>query len=112
MECLIQDFPFSSGTFDESMNASKAATNLDESQNIDKATTVINQDDQQNCIVKQRIIQAKIKFDGFNYKMRVRKEESVVKVIDFSIDFVDKMHSEKTDERELQCELSDFQVLH
>ena len=44
--------------------------------------------------------------------MRVRKEESVVKVIDFSIDFVDKMHSEKTDERELQCELSDFQVLH
>ena len=42
MECLIQDFPFSSGTFDESMNASKAATNLDESQNIDKATTVIN----------------------------------------------------------------------
>ena len=92
------------------MNASKANSVFDDS-NLDKSV-FNNEENEQDDIVKSRKIRVNLNFDGFTYKMRVRKEESIVKVIDFSLDFVDQMHSKKPSERDLTCELTDFQVLH
>ena len=44
--------------------------------------------------------------------MRLRKEESVIKIIDFSLDYFDKTNSQENVERDINLELTDFQVLH
>ena len=63
-------------------------------------------------LTKSRCIQANVKLDGLNYKMRLRKEESVVKVIDFEAKFAEKVQSNEADHQDLSVFLTDFQVLH
>ena len=115
MECIVQDFPFRSGPLDEPANNSsfqKQESNrlLDDSIVFDKTVQVENAADQD--IEKTRTIRASVALDGFNYKMRLRKEETVIKVIDFSLDFFEKTNSLTNDERDINFELTDFQVLH
>ena len=45
-----------------------------------------------NKVVKSRIIKVRLQFEGLNYKMRLRKEESVLKIIDVGVDFNDKLN--------------------
>ena len=82
---------------------------MDDSIAFDKTLQVENADQD---IEKSRTIRAIVALDGFNYKMRLRKEETIIKVIDFSLDYFDKTNSYMDDERDINFELTDFQVLH
>ena len=82
---------------------------MDDSIAFDKTLQVENADQD---IEKSRTIRAIVALDGFNYKMRLRKEETIIKVIDFSLDYFEKTNSYMDDERDINFELTDFQVLH
>ena len=83
MECLIADFPLGPGGEDTYRSM------------VDKPQTVTmtepdEQKDEEECIVvKSRTITANLVWEGLNYKMRLRKEETVLKIIDLSLDFND-----------------------
>ena len=84
MECLVADFPLSaamanSNTGDETLNQQ------------DKSVVVAenSEEDIENRVVKSRYIKAHVHSEGLNYKMRLRKEESVLKIIDVTLDFTD-----------------------
>jgi hypothetical protein len=72
----------------------------------------VNEEIKEDLLIKSRCIKANVRLDGFNYKMRLRKEESVVKVIDFAIKFTEKKNSKAADYQNLSIALTDFQVLH
>ena len=58
--------------------------------------------------MKSRAIKASLLCEGLNYKMRLRKEETVLKVIDLSLDFTGKKSLNQLDEMEAEIELTDF----
>jgi hypothetical protein len=89
MELLIQDFPLTSPQEEPVVNQ-----NVEEPEAPDKT---VNEDDKEETLIKSCSIRASVRLDGFNYKMRLRKEESVVKVIDLAIDFSDKSKSNEED---------------
>lgn len=93
---------------DENQNASRQTTNLEDSAYVSKSVVGAHQQEDDDAVIEQRTIKVNVGFDGFNYKMRVRKEESIVKVIDFSLEFQDYMHSNAPSKRDLKCELTDF----
>ena len=49
--------------------------------------------------MKSRAIKASLLCEGLNYKMRLRKEESVFKIIDVSLDFTDLQKDQTESER-------------
>ena len=87
MDCLVQDFPFSTvHLFDDSLNnvSKQNATNQEDSVTFDKSFINNEYEKEGDEVVKQRSVRVDVAFDGLTYKMRVRKEESIVKIIDFS----------------------------
>ena len=106
MECLIQDFPFGNGS-SQTAEDSNAPKPTDESMFfLDKTLNGDLEDEE--TFEKTSVIKVVLRFDGLNYKMRLRKEETVLKVIDLSLDFTGKKSLNQPDEMEAEIELTDF----
>ena len=67
----------------------------------------LDSDPECDKVTRSRTIKANVEFDGLNYKMRLRKEESVFKVIDFVLDFSD-INSDDKSETDISARLTDF----
>ena len=65
-------------------------------------------------VTTTRHVTAKVRFDGLNYKMRLRKEETVMKIIDLAVELTDSSTASSIgeDRRHMSVDLTDFQVLH
>ena len=117
MECLIQDFPLTTSFNEDAARfgqSQKQESNLDESLfiNLDKTVNEDDLDENECQIQKSRSIKANLSSDGFIYKMRLRKEEPVVKLIDFTFSVLSNKQAADMPSslifQELNFELSDF----
>ena len=91
MDCLITDFPVtqtSNTAQSEDKDRNRTQPSFDESR-AEAPDKDLLADIDENEVVRTRTVRVNLTFDGINYKMRLRKEESVFKVIDLSLDFTD-----------------------
>ena len=105
MDTLVTDFPVSTSMTQEENRKGQANQAAD-----DKS----DDESDEEKVEQTSTLKARIHFDGLNYKMRLRKEETVLKIINLSLDYEDVQSSidQQVGRKLLEAALVDFQVIH
>ena len=114
VDCLVTDLISSRASTSKTTAEDKDASRFFADDTIDindKSAIEIVED--ANMIAKKReSFKLTASFEGINYKMRLRKEESVLKIIDIAFNFGRETNEPNNAKIDLHVSVTDLQILH